>query len=341
MIKRTLYFGNPAYLSTKLDQLIVRLPAVEKNETLPEGFKKEAQATIPIEDIGVVMLDHQQIIITQAVIAKLLDNNVAVITCNNTHHPTGLLLNLEGHSLQSQRFQAQLEATEPLKKQLWQQTIRAKILNQAALLRVRGYETQNMEHWADAVKSGDPENMEGRAAAWYWAHIFEGSKQLSESSEQLSESSKLSESSNDSSELSESSSSNFIRDPAGQPPNNLLNYAYALLRATMARSLVGSGLLPIMGIFHRNQYNAYCLADDIMEPYRPFADKLVLQLIEEDGLAEDITPAMKKRLLVLPALDINMQGETSPLMIAMQRTTASLARCFLGETRKIIYPLLN
>jgi CRISPR-associated protein Cas1 len=178
-----------------------------------------------------------------------------------------------------------------------------------------------MEHWADGVKSGDPENMEGRAAAWYWAHLFKD-VQFSKVLKTLE-------------------NLNFIRDPAGLPPNNLLNYAYALLRATMARSLVGSGLLPIMGIFHRNQYNAYCLADDIMEPYRPFADKLVLQLIEEDGLAEDITPAMKKKLLVLPALDIHMQGETSPLMIAMQRTTASLARCFLGETRKIIYPTLN
>ncbi|MCX8491360.1 MAG: type II CRISPR-associated endonuclease Cas1 [Cyclobacteriaceae bacterium] len=328
MIKRTLYFGNPAYLSTKLNQLIVRLPQVEKNETLPEVFKKEAAATIPIEDIGVVVLDHQQIGISQAVIAKLLDNNAAVITCNNTHHPTGLLLNLDGHSLHSQRFQAQLEATEPLKKQLWQQTIRTKILNQAAVLRSRGYGTQNMEHWANSVKSGDPENMEGRAAAWYWAHLFKGFKQLSNDFEQLSKSSKL----------LESLSANFIRDPAGLPPNNLLNYSYALLRATMARSLVGSGLLPVMGIFHRNQYNAYCLADDMMEPYRPYADKLVVQLIEEEGLAEELTPAIKKKLLVLPAMDINIQGETSPLMIAMQRTTASLAKCFLGETRKVIYP---
>ncbi len=325
MIKRTLYFGNPAYLSTKLDQLVVRLPAIEKNDTLPEGFKKEAAATIPIEDIGVVMLDHQQIVISQALIAKLLDNNTAIITCNSTHHPTGLLLNLEGHSLQSQRFQAQLEASEPLKKQLWQQTIKAKILNQAALLRWRGFETQNLEHWAETIKSGDPENMESRAAAKYWSQLFKGIKAYLPFDEPTQP----------------DSFSNFIREPAGLPPNQLLNYAYALLRATMARSLVGSGLLPIMGIFHRNQYNAYCLADDIMEPYRPFADKLVIQLIEEEGLTADISPAIKKKLLVLPALDINLQGETSPLMIAMQRTSASLAKCFLGETRKIVYPTMD
>lgn len=325
MIKRTLYFGNPAYLSTRLDQLVVRLPIVEKNETLPDAFKKEAAATIPIEDIGVVLLDHQQIIITQALIAKLLENNAAIITCNHTHHPTGLLLNLDGNSLHSQRFQAQLEATEPLKKQLWQQSVRAKIMNQAAVLKWRGLDTQNMEHWADNVKSGDPENMEGRAAAWYWAHLFKGIN-TALPFDDIDATNPL---------------ANFIRDPAGLPPNQLLNYAYALLRATMARSLVGSGLLPVMGIFHRNQYNAYCLADDIMEPYRPIADKLVVELIEENGLQEELTPAMKKKLLVLPALDITLQGETSPLMNAMQRTTASLAKCFTGETRKILYPTLD
>ena len=172
MIKRTLYFGNPAYLSTTLDQLIVRLPEVENNDTLPESFKKEAKATIPIEDIGIVILDHQQIIISQSLMAKLLDNNVAFITCNATHHPTGLMLNLDGNSLQSQRFKAQLEATEPLKKQLWQQTIKAKIMNQALLLRNQGYEIDNMLRWVDRVKSGDPENLEGRAAAWYWGRVF-------------------------------------------------------------------------------------------------------------------------------------------------------------------------
>lgn len=324
MIKRTLYFGNPAYLSTRLDQLLVRLPEVEKNDTLPDGFKKDAHATIPIEDIGIVILDHQQIVISQALMAKLLENNVAFITCNRTHHPTGLLLNLESHSLQSKRFQAQIEATEPLKKQLWQQTIKAKIRNQAALLKLQGHDIQNMLHWVDHVKSGDPENLEGRASAWYWGHLFKKTKLSFKLSESL--------------ELSESL--NFIRDPGGPPPNNFLNYAYAILRATVARSLVGSGLLPTLGIFHRNQYNAYCLADDIMEPYRPYADKMVLAIWEEHTELEDLTPDMKKKLLMLPAIDVIIQGETSPLMVAVQRTTASLARCFLSETRKISYPEL-
>jgi len=314
MIKRTLYFGNPAYLSTRLNQLIVRLPAVEKNNTLPQGFKKDAEASIPIEDIGIVILDHQQLLISQALIANLLDNNVALITCNNTHHPTGLLLNLEGNSLQSQRFQAQIEATEPLKKQLWQQLIKSKISNQAAVLKSVGHDIQNMLHWAESVKSGDPDNLEGRASAWYWSHVFDVNL-------------------------------NFKREPTGLPPNNLLNYGYAILRATVARALVGSGLLPTLGIFHRNQYNAYCLADDVMEPYRPYVDRLVLSMMADAQVRqlaiEELTPDFKKKLLALPAIDVSMQGETSPLMIAVQRTSASLARCFLGESRKLSLPQLS
>ena len=241
--------------------------------------------------------------------AKLLDNNVAFITCNATHHPTGLMLNLDGNSLQSQRFKAQLEVTEPLKKQLWQQTIKSKIMNQALLLRNQGYEIDNMLRWVDRVKSGDPENLEGRAAAWYWSRVFK-------------------------------SMPDFIREPAGPYPNNFLNYAYAILRATVARSLVGSGLLPTLGIFHRNQYNAYCLADDMMEPYRPFADQMIVKMVAENKAEGELTPANKKHFLMLPALDVLIQGETSPLMIATQRTTASLARCFLGESRKLLFPEL-
>jgi len=309
MIKPTLYFGNPAYLSTHLEQLVVRLPEVEKNDSLPEIFKKEATASIPIEDIGVVILDHQRVTVSQALLAKLLANNAAVITCDSTHHPTGLLLNLDGHTLQSQRFKAQVEASEPLKKQLWQQTVRAKIHNQAALLKLQGFEVDNMLHWAEAVRSGDPENLEGRASAWYWSKVFR---------------------------------TNFIRDPAGDPPNNLLNYGYAVLRACVARGLVGSGLLPTLGIFHRNQYNAYCLADDVMEPYRPYVDRLVVGLVNElPDACSRLTPDIKKRLLIIPAIDVTLSGETSPLSIALQRTTASLARCFLGETRRLAYPQLQ
>lgn len=298
MIKRTLYFGNPAYLKTANEQLVVEMQ--DSGET----------KSIPIEDIGLLILDHQQITITHVLIAKLLANNSAIITCNETHLPTGMMLTLDGHSLQSQKFKAQIEASQPLRKQLWQQTVIAKISNQAALLAMTGKENKVLLNLALSVKSGDSENCEAQAATYYWKRLFP---------EELS----------------------FRRDRHGFPPNNLLNYGYAVLRALVARSLVGSGLLPTLGIHHRNQYNAYCLADDIMEPYRPFVDQIVLKTVQQEEKFFELSPAIKKTLLAIPAMDVVIEGKKSPLMNAVQRTTASLAKCFEGHTRKILYPDLQ
>jgi CRISPR-associated protein Cas1 len=296
MIKRTLYFGNPAYLKTKDDQLVVERPELPAH-------------TVPIEDIGLVVLDHQQITISAALMAKLLENNVALITCNNTHHPTGLLLNLDGHTLQSQRFQVQLQSSVPLRKQLWQQTVEAKIRNQAAVLEQRRIENKYLLNLAGKVKSGDAGNLEARAALYYWDKFFSETLQ-------------------------------FTRSREGAPPNNLLNYGYAIVRAMVARALVGSGLLPVMGIHHRNQYNAYCLADDIMEPYRPYVDMLVYQQVRNHGSFLELSPAMKQEFLSLPTQDVQIEEQTSPMMVAITRTTASLAKCFEGSVRKILYPVI-
>jgi len=295
MIKRTLYFGSPAYLKTNNEQLVF-----ESHET---GETK----SMPIEDIGVLIVDHQQITVSHALIAKLLSNNVAFITCDNSHHPTGLLLNLDGNTLQSQKFQNQIEASVPLKKQLWQQTVAAKLNNQAAMLESIRVPAKNLRNWAGEVKSGDSENHEATAAAYYWKNIFPDFLE-------------------------------FRRERYGPPPNNLLNYGYAILRAVVARALVGSGLLPTLGIFHKNQYNAYCLADDVMEPYRPFVDKVVVGIVRMNGRFLDLTPSMKRELLGVPAMDVRISDEKSPLMVAVQRTTASLAKCFAGQQRKILYP---
>lgn len=311
MIKRTLYFGNPAYLSLTNGQLVLRLPEVEKNDTLTENFKKEATRTIPVEDIGVVVLDCKQITITQGLLAALLENNTAIITCNEQHIPSGLMLNLDGHTQQQERFSIQIEASLPLKKQLWAQTVSVKIRNQASLLATQKIAVQNMYHWADSVKSGDSENHEARAAAYYWGNLFSGTM---------------------------TNAPPFRRDREGLPPNNFLNYGYAILRAITARSLVGSGLLPTLGIFHSNKYNAYCLADDIMEPYRPFVDKLVLHIVKEGQHQKEFGREGKAWLMGIASVDVVMEGENSPLMVAMGRTTASLARCFEGMQRKIIYP---
>lgn len=311
MIKRTLYFGNPAYISVKLSQLEIRLPEVEKSKSLPESFKSGTVKSVPIEDIGVVMLDNKQITITHGALGALLENNVAVITCDDHRMPVGLMLPLAGNTTQSERFRHQIDASLPLKKQLWQQTIQAKIINQSAvLLHKRDMECGNMEAWAKQVKSGDSDNLEARAAAFYWQNLFGNIK-------------------------------GFNRDREGVPPNNLLNYGYAILRAVVARSLVGSGLIPTLGIHHHNRYNAYCLADDIMEPYRPYVDKLVAELVDSGVDISKLTTDIKSKLLSIPVLDVVINGRRSPLMVGVGQTTASLYKCYSGEIRKIAYPIME
>ena len=310
MIKKTLCFSNPAYLGLRNAQLVIRLPEVEACNELPEKFKKQAERTIPIEDIGVVLLDNKQITITSAALEALIENNSAVITCDNRNLPIGLLLPLCGNTTQNERFRMQIEASLPLKKQLWQQTVKQKIINQAKILDLyTNAETACMLVWADKVRSGDPDNLEARAAAYYWKNLFPDIL-------------------------------NFVRMREGEPPNNLLNYGYAILRAVVARSLVASGLLPTLGIHHHNKYNAYCLADDIMEPYRPYVDGVVLDVIASVSDYSELTKEIKIKLLSIPVLDIVIGNKKSPLMIAMQQTTSSLYKCFTGEQRKIVYPEL-
>ena len=304
MIKKTLYFGNPAYLSMRNSQLVLNLPDAKGMDD------QSGRNTIPIEDIGVVILDHKQITITHALVEKLLANNCAIVTCDESHMPQGLMMPLSGNSVQKERFTNQISASVPLRKQLWQQTIRAKIKNQAALLEMipRDINTENMHFWASKVTSGDSENHEARAAAYYWANIFD--------------------------------IPGFKRGREEAPPNNLLNYGYAILRAVVARSLVSSGLLPTLGIHHHNRYNAYCLADDIMEPYRPFVDKVVLDIMNAGIDYTRIGKEAKWHLLSIPQVDVMINGKRSPLMVAVSQTTASLYSCFEGTRRKISYPQL-
>lgn len=308
MIKKTLCFSNPAYLSLRDAQLVIKLPEVEKADNLTEEFKKAAVVTRPVEDIGVVILDHKQITITQGALEALLENNCAVITCDSNHMPVGLQLPLAGNSIQSERFRDQLDASLPLKKQLWQQTMQYKIRNQAAVLRqATEAETKCMVVWANDVRSGDPDNLEARAAVYYWKSLF-------------------------------GHIPGFIRARDGVAPNNLLNYGYAILRAVIARSLVASGMLPTLGIHHHNRYNAYCLADDIMEPYRPYVDRLVYDITEQYGEDVELSKDIKAELLSIPTLDVVIGGKRSPLMVGAAQTTASLYKCFSGEQRKISYP---
>ena len=303
MIKRTLFFGNPAYLSTRNEQLVVKITDAQTQE--------EVVKTVPIEDVGVVVLEDRQITITNGAMDALLQNNCAVVTCDEKHMPVGLLLPLEGHTVQSERFRWQIEASLPLKKQLWQRTVQAKIRNQASVLkRMSEAEMRCMVVWSNDVKSGDSDNLEGRAAAYYWKRIFPEME-------------------------------SFTRDREGDAPNNLLNYGYAVVRAVVARALVASGLLPTLGIHHHNRYNAYCLADDIMEPYRPYVDELVIQILRSGVDCGVLTTDLKRQLLGLPVKEVVIDGHRSPLMVAVTQTTASLAKCYSGELRKIVYPIME
>lgn len=307
MIKKTLFFNNPTYLSLRDNQLVIKIPDVEKS-TVSDVLKKSTEITRPIEDIGVVVLDNRQITITTGAMDALLSNKCAVITCDSQSMPTGLMLPLSGNTVQSERFRHQLNASLPLKKQLWQQTVQYKIKNQAKVLeKYSDASVGCMQAWSKEVKSGDSDNIEARAAVYYWKNLF-------------------------------SDIENFTRARDGVAPNSLLNYGYAILRAVIARALVSSGLLPTLGIHHHNRYNAYCLADDIMEPYRPYVDDLVCNIIREKTSNMELTKENKVKLLSIPTIDVNIGGKRSPLMIAATQTTSSLYKCFSGELRRISYP---
>lgn len=310
MIKRTLYFGNPAYLSLQNEQLVIKMPEVE-NAPVPDKFKQDAVRTIPIEDIGIMVLDNRRITITQGLIEALLDNNVATLSCSSSHMPVGLMLPMAGNTTLTERWRVQMDASVPLKKQMWQQTVQQKIKNQAAVLASKhGTVVKNMLAWAADVKSGDSDNLEGRAAAYYWKCAFPTIE-------------------------------NFTRGQDGDYPNAMLNYGYAILRAIIARSLVSSGLMVQMGIHHRNKYNAYCLADDIMEPFRPYVDSLVMDIVAKDEPTEELTKEQKVALLSLPTTEVIVDGKRSPLEVAAATTTASVYKCFAGESRKILYPEMD
>ncbi|PHS67933.1 MAG: subtype II CRISPR-associated endonuclease Cas1 [Flavobacterium sp.] len=296
MIKRTLFFSNPAYLSTKNKQLVINYPEEDK-----------VTKTVPIEDIGVLVLENQQITITNGLLSKLIKNKAAIINCDAYHLPVSLLQPLVGHSEQTERMRQQLNASIPLTKNLWQQTISAKIKNQAKFLEKREVPAHKMHKWSNEVKSGDIENHESRAAVYYWKHIFNLER--------------------------------FNRNPKGDAPNQLLNYGYAILRGITARAIVSSGMFPSVGIFHRNKYNAFCLADDIMEPYRVYVDILVNDIIQSGEPYDEMTTSLKMNLLQLPAMDVIIDGNNSPLMVAMSRTTNSLYECFAGVSRKVLYPV--
>lgn len=266
----------------------------------------DMQQRVPIEDIGFVVLEHQQTSITLPLLNTLSDNNVAVILCGDNRMPNAMLMNLDSNTTQGECYRAQIEASEPLKKGLWRQIVEAKIRNQAALLDKLGKDGSKLKPYYMNVKSGDADNREGIAAKIYWTELF---------------------------------GTDFIRSREGSAPNNMLNYGYTILRAAVARALMGSGLFPAMGIFHRNRYNAFPLADDMMEPYRPYVDEIVFDL-HANGI-DRLDKEVKNRLLRVLYTDTVFDRMTRPLDIGLTVTSASLNKCFQGIQKKLTYPLIE
>ena len=295
MLKRALFFSTPFCLSLRNEQMIIHTKEAP-----------EMQKSVPIEDIGVVVLEHQQTTVTLPLLNALSDNNVAVVFCGNDRMPNAMLMNLDSNKTQGESYRAQAEASEPLKKGLWKQIVEAKIRNQAALLRKVGKDGDKLKPYYMNVKSGDTDTREGIAAKIYWTELF---------------------------------GRDFIRAREGAAPNNLLNYGYTILRAAVARSLMGSGLLPAFGIFHRNRYNAFPLADDLMEPYRPYVDELVYNL-HAAGKSQ-LTKEVKGELLRILFADTRFDKVLRPLDVGLTFTSASLAKCFAGTQKKLLYPLLE
>lgn len=292
MIKQTIMITNPASLSLKYQQMVIRLS------------ESEQEITRPIEDIGVIIIDNQMVKLSIPLINALTDNKVAVIYCGANGMPSSMLMPLESNKTQQEVYRYQIEATQPTNKRIWKELIESKIRNQAQCLERCGMDGAVLKPYYSNVLSGDKDNREGAAARIYWQTMY-GKK--------------------------------FIRDRDGDAPNHLLNYGYAVLRAAVGRALMGSGLFPAFGLFHRNRYNAFPLADDVMEPYRPFVDDVVYGLYRDNQDVE-LTKETKQRLVSILTCDVQMNKQTKPLMVALSSTTASIAKSLKDNKGSIICP---
>ena len=270
--------------------------------------KGEEAHSIPVEDLGLLVLSHPGISYTHQLLYELLEQNVAVLFCNRQHLPEGLLLPFEDNQIHQARVQIQAEATKPLKKKLWQQVVKQKIKAQSTVLNKKHGRDDGLKLLVQKVKSGDPSNVEARAARQYWKSLFKNSE--------------------------------FRRNYNSPDLNALLNYGYAIMRAAVARSLTAAGLHLAMGIHHHNQYNAYCLADDMMEPLRPFVDEIVFDLFKEHGSLDiEVNKETKKPLLQLLTKEVEIKSMKYPLLESLHLYASSLAKCYGREISTLQFPI--
>ena len=266
----------------------------------------ELLGTVAIEDMAALIIDHPQTLITQTCLSRLVNANVMVICSDDKHQPSGMLLPLQANTLQTERFAYQIRAALPVKKNLWKQLIQAKISMQAKVLKDLTKQDKGLCMLAKKVRSGDPDNIEAQAARRYWQQLFAPQE--------------------------------FKRDRFGKDQNRYLNYCYAIVRALVSRSLCAAGLHPSIGIHHHNRYNAYCLADDVMEPYRPFADLHVWECVQEYGTEQDINKQIRSNLLNIVGRQIKVKSEMLTFQGAIQKTAQSLSKIFQGEEKTLVLP---
>ena len=265
--------------------------------------ENEQVVTRPIEDLSAVILENQQISITLPLLNELARNNVATIICDEHFMPAIMLAPLEANATQQEAYKYQLNSSLPTMKRLWKEIVEAKIRNQEKMLRTVGKNSEQLKPLYANVKSGDVENREGIAARLYWQELF---------------------------------GKDFIRDRFGIPPNNLLNYGYTILRAATARALMGAGLHPAFGLFHHNKYDPFPLADDMMEPYRPFVDSIVYKLYA-DGQTE-LNNATKSALIQVLYCDTWLNKQTHPLQVALTISSASLLKVMKSDVAHLSLP---
>ncbi len=296
MIKRTIHIAKPSVISTQNEQLIIMNKDTDSIDSSP------------IEDIGTLIIESLQCSISSAAISKLMSNNCSIILCDYYHLPNGLCLPMQGNFAQTERLSKQIQMKKPLKKGLWAQIVKAKIKNQAMVLKKFDCEYMALLKKILYVKSGDSTNQEGIASAYYWKTLFK--------------------------------STDFKRDRYGPYPNNLLNYGYSILRAMVAREIVAVGLHPSIGLFHKSRYNPFCLADDIMEPYRPFVDQSVYEYYKNYPVNQELNKENKKEILMISYSIVKMNNQKQQIAFAIQNTCSSLVNCIFNKTKKLLLPEL-
>lgn len=295
MIKIVVDIGDRAYLHIRNKQLLI-----EKDGRIVD--------TIPVEDLGILILHHPAITISQAAVITCQKENVVLVFCDERHIPYSVLLPLvEGHSLHQKVLRQQLDLRITAQKRLWQQIVKYKIHEQSLTLRLLGYDSSNLDLLEKKVRPGDSENHEAQAAQQYWPLLF---------------------------------GNHFRRDYKMEGINSLLNYGYAVIRAMVARALVGTGLHPAIGLHHHNQYNGLCLADDLMEPFRPWIDYLVHTMVEHQDEPR-VDRHSKQILLQLLNDKVFWRDKAMPFMVASHHLATNLKRAYADKGEKLDFPFLE